>query len=789
MDRDEQNSVASSSTGGSTSEATRFSRPAGLGEKSSLRKISYFMSESQGLRPINMNIRPGGKLGARKELPATKMPTVARRKKAGVRRPYSIAQLMSIRHLFIKFPSYLKTIATVVGQGLGAEFGRESITSITLPASSRPKIKAGMKSEINKTISKSPSDTAAQSSATASTSTEGASTQGPEKTANAATDKVDALNRPLSRSANAWGVNRNKAPIDIFKGKCRGMLNKITLDKFDTLSSQLVEFLQENAKKEEEIKMLVELLFFKTTLEHKFGELYAKLCRTLAQDLPIFPTSKEIDGTVVETTITFKKILLNHCQFEFQRGHVAPVFKDDMDEADRENVRIRQKKSIVGTIIFIGELFKVDLLPTKIILICIKKLTEGSGSRGATDDELVMLCTLLHTVGKKLDETADPTALRKRYAKLEMFTRDMGLAQRTRMLIQNMLQSRKLNWTTVNWEDKPQTLQEIRGQYGKPGGADSADEDGQGDILDAEGMIVEQKDGDSNFKALENTVYLARSNRYAKNIRRVEINTIEEDQGFTPAPYSTSEEVQIKKRQLLPSSRKVATVAAAADRPKEEKKVEEEKPPLPVAAAAGSTDSTAMTKKLIEKLFPEEGTGDVSEVIFTVKKYSESGFDPSSLCEQSVDKAVNKSDDERFIVNRLFVGMFKDETITKEQLLDGVGKLTEWISSYLVDAPLMHDYFATIFSGVIKEGYFDTLDVMELVKKDPEMNKVNTRRKRKLTECARFMAKLLKSLMDKEKVEKEFLLRGGMTIEKLVDNEEHRDFCIEEFQLETLFRE
>jgi len=355
------------------------------------------------------------------------------------------------------------------------------------------------------------------------------------------------------------------------------------------------------------------------------------------------------------------------------------------------------------------------------------------------------------------------------------------------MLIQNMLQSRKLNWSTVNWEDKPQTLQEIRGHFGKPGNPDSADEAGEGDLLDAQGMMVEDKNGDKNFKGLENTVYLARSNRYAQNIRRVEINKVEEDQGFTPAAFSTSEEVQIKKRNLLPSSRKVATVTAAADRPKEEK-LAEEKVPVPVVAA-GPKDSSAMTKKLLEKLFPEEGTGDVSVVISDVKKYSANGFDPSSLCEQAVDKSVNKSDDDRFLANRLFAGMFKDETITKEQLSNGIGMWTEFISSYIMDAPLLHDYFATIFSGVIKEGYFDTLDVMELVNKDPTMNKVQTRRKRKLTETARFMAKFLKSLLEKEKIAPEFLLRGGMTIDKLVNNEEHNDFCIEEFQLEKLFRQ
>jgi len=298
---------------------------------------------------------------------------------------------------------------------------------------------------------------------------------------------------------------------------------------------------------------------------------------------------------------------------------------------------------------------------------------------------------------------------------------------------------------------------------------------------------VEHKDGDKNFKGLENTVYLARSNRYAQNIRRVEINTVEEDQSFIPAAFSTSEEVQIKKRNLLPSSRKVATVTAAADRPKEEK-VAEEKAPLP-EAVAGPRDSSAMTTKLLEKLYPEEGTGDVSDVISDVKKYSANGFDPSTLCEKAVDKSVNKSEDDRFLANRLFVGMFKDETITKEQLLNGIGAWTEWISSNIMDAPLLHDYFATIFSGVIKEGYVDTLDVMELVNKDPMMNKVQTRRKRKLTETTRFMAKFLKSLLEKEKIAPEFLLRGGMTIDTLVNDAEHNDFCIEEFQLEKLFRE
>merc|ERR1719273_1133548 len=110
-------------------------------------------------------------------------------------------------------------------------------------------------------------------------------------------------------------------------------------------------------------------------------------------------------------------------------------------------------------------------------MICIKKLQEGQGATGATDEDLELLFRLLHTVGEKLDKVGDPAQLRQRYKRLERFVMDKTYANRTRMLIQNLLEAREKGWSQSRWEEKPQTLGEIRDRYQAPGNAKPADQE------------------------------------------------------------------------------------------------------------------------------------------------------------------------------------------------------------------------------------------------------------------------------------------------------------------------
>lgn len=65
-------------------------------------------------------------------------------------------------------------------------------------------------------------------------------------------------------------------------GTVRGMLNKITTDKFNHLSEQIMKFLTDQYRANEVIlKGIIDSLFEKAVVEPKFCPLYADLCKKL----------------------------------------------------------------------------------------------------------------------------------------------------------------------------------------------------------------------------------------------------------------------------------------------------------------------------------------------------------------------------------------------------------------------------------------------------------------------------------------------------------------------------
>ena len=70
---------------------------------------------------------------------------------------------------------------------------------------------------------------------------------------------------------------------------------------------------------------------------------------------------------------TFKKILLDTCKAEFQKGIAMSSAagmnlnhrKTSQIDEDQQDLELKQKKIVMGNINFIGELFKVNLLSEK----------------------------------------------------------------------------------------------------------------------------------------------------------------------------------------------------------------------------------------------------------------------------------------------------------------------------------------------------------------------------------------------------------------------------------------
>ena len=112
-------------------------------------------------------------------------------------------------------------------------------------------------------------------------------------------------------------------------------------------------------------------------------------------------------------TVTFRTLLLNRCQKEFQKDKVDDVVferkQKELDpaasvtERDRLQVELQEAKNIarrrsIGNIKFIGDLFKLKILTEDIMHRCVVKLLKNQDQMS-----FECLCSLLTSIGKILD--------------------------------------------------------------------------------------------------------------------------------------------------------------------------------------------------------------------------------------------------------------------------------------------------------------------------------------------------------------------------------------------------
>lgn len=102
----------------------------------------------------------------------------------------------------------------------------------------------------------------------------------------------------------------------------KGILNKLTPEKFERLLNQLLEVITTS----DILKHTITLVFENAVAQPTFCAMYADLCLSLSRELPSFPPPEGEDKPVA-----FKRVLLNTCQDEFEgaatarevRGHIS----------------------------------------------------------------------------------------------------------------------------------------------------------------------------------------------------------------------------------------------------------------------------------------------------------------------------------------------------------------------------------------------------------------------------------------------------------------------------------
>lgn len=236
----------------------------------------------------------------------------------------------------------------------------------------------------------------------------------------------------------------------------KAILNKLTPQNFEKLFEQVKAVNIDNAVT---LTGVISQIFDKALMEPTFCEMYANFCFYLSGELPDFSEDNE--------KITFKRLLLNKCQEEFERGEreqeeANTAGKDgeaQQSEEEREEKRVKARRRMLGNIRLIGELYKKKMLTERIMHECIKKLL---GQYENPDEEDVeALCKLMSTIGEMIDHSKAKEHMDAYFDRMAKLSNNMKLSSRVRFMLKDSIELRKNKWQQRRKVEGPKKIEEV----------------------------------------------------------------------------------------------------------------------------------------------------------------------------------------------------------------------------------------------------------------------------------------------------------------------------------------
>ncbi|CAH2103569.1 unnamed protein product [Euphydryas editha] len=275
----------------------------------------------------------------------------------------------------------------------------------------------------------------------------------------------------LNQTKDAWRPTRFKKESlteeefktqDLYK-KFRGILNKLTPQKFDTLLDK-VKTLEINTQAR--LEGVIDLVFEKAIDEPNFSEAYAAMCSKLSM-------LKVPADNAPDQCVNFRALIISRCQKQFITDkvdeHVLKLEKDIAEctdpakkkelqlQLEEENRRVRMRS--VGNVRFIGELYKLKMLTSKIMVYCMTYLIEK-----LEEEKLECLCKLLTTIGEQV-ESEVKEQLESVFKQMQDIVdrKSNKISSRVRFMIQDVIELRRRKWFAKNVVDsQPKMMDQIQ---------------------------------------------------------------------------------------------------------------------------------------------------------------------------------------------------------------------------------------------------------------------------------------------------------------------------------------
>ncbi|XP_020577522.1 eukaryotic translation initiation factor 4G-like [Phalaenopsis equestris] len=259
----------------------------------------------------------------------------------------------------------------------------------------------------------------------------------------------------MHKSSNRYEVGKVSDEEEQKQRQLKAILNKLTPQNFEKLFGKVKEVNIDNIVT---LNGVISQIFDKALMEPTFCEMYADFCFHLASDLPeIFEDNEKV---------TFRRLLLNKCQEEFERGEREEAEADNaeegeihLSEAEREEKRMQARRRMLGNIRLIGELYKKRMLTESIMHGCIQKLL---GQYQNPDEENIeALCKLMSTIGETIDHSKARENLDAYFEMMARLSTNQKLSSRVRFMLKDTIDLRKNKWQQRRKVEGPKKIDDV----------------------------------------------------------------------------------------------------------------------------------------------------------------------------------------------------------------------------------------------------------------------------------------------------------------------------------------
>lgn len=535
--------------------------------------------------------------------------------------------------------------------------------------------------------------------------------------------------------------------------KFRGILNKLTPQKFDTLLER-VKTLEINNQKR--LEGVIDLVFEKAIDEPNFSEAYAAMCNKLS----VLKVPADNPSTP-DQCVNFRALIITKCQKQFETHEVDeqiakleselaactdPAKKKELAlMIDEENRRVRMRS--VGNVRFIGELYKLKMLTSKIMLYCMKYLIDK-----VEEEKLECLCKLLTTIGEQVENEVKGQ-LDNVFKKMQEIVdkKSNKISSRVRFMIQDVIELRKRRWVAKSVIDsQPKTMDQIQKEAeqqqrhielmnASPGGGFRRDDGGRGKRSDSRRKNPNTPFNDNAWKSPRTTNYPVDTNKLKavgqKNLTNIKLaphmsawNFGSGAKSASPSSnsmisisknmYSVLENVQAdpatlrENKDLTPKYSKGASIERSTFNSRDMNTTESNSrsnsttraappAPAPITQEPLPEDKSKAVKSMLDQCIinsdHEEMAADVKE-LYPVKYHA-------AVVGEILNIAVEKPAKEIGLISKALLNLVTSNTISADNFVSGIKDMLEFAPDLYIDIPMLYDNLGKIIAPHIENKH------------------------------------------------------------------------------------